>query len=77
MKTKVSLPPNCREVADCIYELSPDFRAGMRVPVRLIADGELLGAGWSKGEHGPANEGSVHLAMTWLGPLQSPSISCM
>ena len=42
MKNKGLLPPYCRQVADCIYDLTPEFRAGMQVPVRLIADEELL-----------------------------------
>jgi tRNA-splicing ligase RtcB (3'-phosphate/5'-hydroxy nucleic acid ligase) len=36
------LPPHCRRVADCIFELDQDFLPGMQVPVRFIADRVLL-----------------------------------
>jgi len=42
MKSQTRLPPHCSQVAECIYDLSPEFRAGMQVPVRLIADEDLL-----------------------------------
>jgi tRNA-splicing ligase RtcB len=42
MSSSVSLEP--RRVGEYLYELAADPALGMRVPARLLADGELLGA---------------------------------
>jgi tRNA-splicing ligase RtcB len=42
MAIHTELPPHCRKVADCVFELDRDFRPGMQVPLRLIADEALL-----------------------------------
>jgi tRNA-splicing ligase RtcB len=42
MKTTDKLRENVREVGDCVWEISPDAKAGMRVPARVYASRALL-----------------------------------
>jgi tRNA-splicing ligase RtcB len=42
MQTRLVLPPYWRQVTDCVFELDRQFRPGMQVPVRLVADVPLF-----------------------------------
>jgi tRNA-splicing ligase RtcB len=42
MKTTDKLRENVREVGDCVWEISPDAKPGMRVPARVYASRALL-----------------------------------